>query len=307
MLGQANPIPNLDDYELDDLGSATLARLEAQMSASEAPATIESRFDAGRLALIAATIVLLAGVAFVLLRQGDGSTVVTDPKPDTTVAETSSTTTTTTTTSTVAPPTTAAVSALDDIAVWLGAGDGQWTPAQASVPFAFTTVGGWNSANVWNTPERFTICVPQANSPARSRCIDGSVSVLLLDEGDVESTRDFLLTFDGAATTDEEPVTIGGATGIRFRFTNDIQGTPGGQVQGDIGVPPAVDYGSEQIPIGVGPRGAGIVSIVDVGGTTMTIVFQGEEAARGAPEDGFNTYMAEGLKIIDSILWEALQ
>jgi len=305
LLSEANPIPSPDGYELDDIGPAEYGTLLEQTRIPEAQTLVDQSTDSAgvhikkgkqHLAWVAAAVVvLMAGLAIGVLRQdSDGSIVAIDSGPTTTAESAPSTT---------VPATTAPASALSGIPVWLGFGDGQWAPPRASVPFAFTATGNWNSAHVWNTPDRFAICVPADDSPQNNRCTNGSVSVLRLDQGNVEATKEFLSTFEGAELSGEEPVTIGGADGLRFRFTHDISGTPGGQFQGDLGVPSAVDFGNEQIPIGVGPLGTGIVSIVDVSGDTMTIVYQGEDASRGAIEDGFNTNMQEGQQIIDSIIW----
>ena len=150
------------------------------------------------------------------------------------------------------------------------------------------------------------MCAPLKDLPRNSNCINASVSVLRLDRGNIEATKEFLSSLEGAELREEVPVTIGGADGIRFRFTHDISPIIG-QFQGDLGVPAAVDLASEKIPIGVGPLGTGLVSIVDVAGETMTIVYQGHDASKGAVQDGFNTNMQEGLQIIDSIIWADLQ
>lgn len=314
LLSEANPVPSLEGYELDDVGPAEFLSLVRQRRSPAAGSLgqqstdgADAPMDGGKLGLVrvaAVVVVLMGGLALGLrLQDSDGSTVAVGPEPSTTVGSAPSTTAP----STSVPATTAPASALGGIPVWFGGGDGQWVPARASVAFAFTAVGNWNSKHVWNTPDRFTICVPADGSLRNSRCIDGSVTVIRLDQGDIEATKEFLSSFEGAELRGEEPVTIGGADGIRFRFTHEISPTPGGQFQGDLGVPSAVDSGNEKIPIGVGPLGTGLVSIVDVAGETMVIVFQGEDASRGASENGFNTNMGEGLQIIDSIIWADLQ
>lgn len=55
------------------------------------------------------------------------------------------------------------------------------------------------------------------------------------------------------------------------------------------------------------PPGRPHVSIVDVEGTTVTLVYQGSTG--GSPSDivdGYGTLMDDGLAIIDSIVWETI-
>ncbi|NNC79102.1 MAG: hypothetical protein HKN94_03020 [Acidimicrobiales bacterium] len=307
LLAEANPAPDVDAFDLDDVGPVDYRFLLEEAEASEIAHDESAGADGKHLPwLAAAVVVLVVGLTtWALLRDGDGSIVTIDSGPTTTVELVTSTSTAPTTTA--VPATTVAASSLSGIPVWLGSGTGQWIPAQASVPFAFTAMGDWNSSQLWNTEDRFAICVPQATSRTRHNCINGSVSVVRLEQGGIEATKELLSSVDGAIVSDEEPATIGGAEGIRFLYTHAISPTPGGQFQGDLDAPIAFTDGNQQTAIGVGPLGTALVSIVDVAGETMTVVFQGEDASRGAIEDGFHTNMEEGQQIIDSIIWAALQ
>ena len=158
-----------------------------------------------------------------------------------------------------------------------------------------------------NTEDRFTICAPVDDSPSFSGCPDGAVAITRLGQGDIEATRAFLASVEGAELSEQEPVNVGGAEGIRFTYTHLVRATTGGQFQGDIEAPLAADYGSEKMPIGFGPLGKGLVAIVDVAGETMVVSYQAYDADSGAPRDGFNTNLQEALAIIDSIIWADLQ
>ncbi len=263
----------------------------------------------GRAIVVAAVIILASCGGADAERPGDAAAADTATEEEPTTAQEKTTAAEEETTTTTDPSTTTeSASALSGIPVWLGRGEGQFVPVKAAVPFAFTAVGGWNSAGgVFNTEDRFTICAPVADAPSASGCPWGSVSVVRLGQGDIEATKAFLAAVEGAELSNEEPVDIGGAEGIRFTYTHEVRGTPGGQAQGDIDAPVAVDSGNEKMPIGFGPLGTGIVSIVDVAGETMVVSYQAYDASRGAVDDSFNTNLEEGLQIIDSVIWADLQ
>jgi hypothetical protein len=308
LLREANPIPNLDDYEpqIIDRSASPVLLDEVGMQAAGHAGKRRQRL----LWAAAAVVVLLGGLAIAFLSQDrDQTTMVVDSVPTTTTKPptTAKPPTTTTTAAPTTSTTTEASSALSGIPVWPGRGDGQWVPARASVPFAFTAVGNWNSSNVANTEDRFTICAPVDDRPTLSGCPEGTVAIVRLGQGDIEATKAFLASVAGAELTDEEQVVIGGAKGIRFTYTHEVRGTPGGQFQGDIEAPLAIDFGSEKMPIGFGPLGKGLVSIVDVAGETMVVSYQAYDADSGAVTDGFNTNLDEALEIIDSIIWADLQ
>lgn len=289
---EANPAPDVDDLDLVEVGSTEcLATLQqgssemTQLSTQEQETHEPSRTSMGWLAV--ALVAILVGVAVLILNQGaEEAPTATDAVP-TTVAESS---------------TTVVESALADIPVWLGRGNGQWTPAKSRIPFAFTNAEGWNSFNQSATEERFSLCPGSSAGGTVSMCNVAAVSVLFLDYETVDETREFLASFEGAELGDEQPIAIDGAPGIRFEFTHDIPPLIG-QVQAGLEVPAAIDMGNDVSPLGQGPLGRSIVSIVDVDGVIVTLTFQGFDVSRGAPEDGFTTYKEDGLGIIDSILW----
>lgn len=292
-LVEANPVPDVDVFGRDNMDDAThLATLQQGSSeVTQLTTKQEEKEQRGRgpvILLAAAVVVALVGVAIFLLNQGgEEAPTATDPVP-TTVAE---------------QTTTVVESALADIPVWLGSGTGQWKPATSAIPFAFTNADDWNSLNMALTEERFSICPSPSDGPRFSMCNLASVAVLFLDYETVDETRGFLSTFEGAELGEEQPITIDGASGIRFEFTHEVPPLIG-QAQGDLAVPAAVDSGSSELtPLGEGPLGRSVISIVDVDGVIVTLSFQGRDTSRGAPEEGFDTYRESGLAIIDSIIW----
>lgn len=134
-------------------------------------------------------------------------------------------------------------------------------------------------------------------------CNLASAAVLFLEPDTVEETRDLLASFEGAQLGAQQPITIDGAPGIRFEFTHEVPPLVG-QAQGDLSVPSAVETtATERTPLGEGPQGRSVVSIVDVDGVIVTLTYQGVDTSRGALEDAFETYKEAGLAIIDSIVW----
>lgn len=123
-----------------------------------------------------------------------------------------------------------------------------------------------------------------------------------LDQGDVAQTQEFLGQLPGAQIAHVEEYTVGGAEGVRFEVSHDV-GVASGGTQLDrpsIGVTQIGD----QYPLGIGQS---VVTIVDVDGTTVTLVYQGSTG--GSPSEianGYETFMDEGLAIIDSIVWESI-
>ena len=207
------------------------------------------------------------------------------------------------TTVTDSSPTTAAASALEGIPVYTGLGSGQFVASLSVAPYAFTLPEGWNDAG--QTEDRLTLCPDAPEELVVGDCIEAIVAILRLNLGSVEQTRDYLAGLDGAQITDVEVVAVGGAEGIRFGYTNEIAAKFGGQVQPDLDVPLAgVGEDNSQSPIGHGRTGRSIVTIVDVAGETMTLVYQGQDPSRtGGSRDAFSDNREEGLAIIDSIVW----
>jgi hypothetical protein len=292
MLRNANPVPETDREAADIDAALHLVAAEqrssevTQLSTQEQETPKPNRTYMGWLA--AALVVVLVGVAILILNRGAEEAPPATEAVSTTVAESS---------------TTVVESALSDIPVWMGSGNGQWTPARSKIPYAFTNDDNWNSFNLALTDERFSICPPAPGGDRASLCNLASVAVLFLDFETVDETREFLASFDGAELVDEQPVSIDGATGIRFEFTHEVPPLVG-QTQGDLDVPVAATDGvSGQTPIGQGPLGRSVVSIVDVDGVIVTLSFQGFDVSRGGVEDAFATYRDDGLGIIDSIIW----
>lgn len=291
MLRNANPVPETEteaaviDAALHLIAVEQRSSEVTQLSTQQQETPKRNRTPVGWLAVAIALVVV--GVAIVILNQGaEEAPIATDVVP-TTLAQ---------------PSTTVVESALADIPVWLGSGNGQWIPARSKIPFAFTNADDWSSANLSQTEERFSLC-PTAPGEAFSMCNLASVAVLFLEPETVDETRDFLAAFEGAELGEEQPITIDGASGMRFGFTHEVPPLVG-QAQGDLAVPAAVkSTGTEQTPVGQGPLGQSVISIVDVDGVVVTLAFQGVDISRGAPEDGFETYKESGLDIIDSIIW----
>lgn len=291
MLRDANPVPELqkDPVSVDaalhliaqDQGSSEVTQLSTKDK--DAPKRDRNRMGW----LVAAAVALVVGVTVIVLNQGTE-----EPPPATSPVPTTI----------VQPSTTVVESALADIPVWLRSGNGQWQPAMAAVPFAFTNADGWNSLEVALSDELFTIC-PASPDGSFSMCNLASVAVLFLEPENVDKTRDFLASFEGAELGEEQSITIDGAEGIRFDFTHDVPPLVG-QGQGELSIPAAVvGTGTERTPLGEGPLGRSIISIVEVDGVVVTLSFQGVDSGLGAPQDGFDTYRDEGLAIIDSIIW----
>lgn len=302
---EGNPVPDLDALESATVDAAVyLVTLEQRSSevtqlSTQEPETKKPKRTAMMRWLAAAVFVAVVGVALVIASQGTekappATDVVTTTlaQPTTTLAE---------------PTTTVAESALADIPVWLRSGNGQWVPAQSAIPFAFTNADGWNSLGTALTEERFTIC-PSTEDGAFQFCNLASVAVLFLEPETIEETRDLLASFERAELGEEQPITIDGAPGIRFEFTHDVASISE-QVQGEIAVPAAyvsnlgASAGDRVTPLGEGPLGRSVIFIVDVDGVVVTLSYQGVDTARGAAEDGFDTYQESGLAIIDSIIW----
>lgn len=291
---EGNPVPDLDALEPATVDAAvylvTLEQRSSEMTQLTTKHEEKEQPSRGPVAWLAtaAIVLVLFGVAILLLNQGvEEAPTATDPVPTTSVQ----------------PSTTIVESALTGIPTWPGSGNGQWVPAKSKIPYAFTAVEGWNSSNQAITEERLSLCPPFPGAPGSATCRLSSVAVLFLEPETIEETRDLLASFEGAELGEEQEISIDGAPGIRFEFTHDVAAVTGGQVQPGLQVPAAVDFGTEEVPLGQGPFGRSIVSIVDVEGLIVTLVFQGDDPTRGAPEDGFGTHREAGLAIIDSIIW----
>jgi len=289
---QANPIPDVESLDMEQIGAARhLATLEqrssevTQLSTQQPETPKPNRTSMGSLA--AAFVAVLVGVAILILNQEGEETPPATEVVSTTLGQSS---------------TTVIESALSDIPLWMGSGIGQWTPARSRIPFAITNGDNWNSFNLVLTDERFSLCPSHPGEGQSSMCNLASVAVLFLGFETVDETREFPASFEGAELVDEQPVSIGGATGIRFEFAHEVPPLVG-QAQGDLNVPVAVTDGFGTTPIGQGPLGRSIVSIVDVDGVIVTLAFQGIDVSKGGAEDAFSTYKEAGLGIIDSIIW----
>ena len=301
VLIESNPVPDVNAFGRENMDDAThLATLQkgsSEMTQLETRQEEDQRRRGPILWLAAAVLVAVVGLAVLILNQGtEEPPPATNPVPTTLAPPTTE----------AAPTTTVAESALADIPVWLRSGNGQWVPAQSAIPFAFTNTDGWNSVGTALTEERFTICPPTEDGRF-PLCNLAIVAVLFLEPETIEETRDLLASFDGAELGEEQPITIDGAPGIRFEFTHDVASVSE-QVQGEIPVPAAYvenlgSGGARLTPLGEGQLGRSIIYIVDVGGTVVTLSYQGVDTARGAAQDGFDTYREPGLAIIDSIIW----
>lgn len=292
MLRRANPVPETETEAVVVDARLHLHQADEQRSSEVTQLTTQEKETPKRNRtsmawLAAAVLVVVVGAAIMFLNQGgEEAPPAADVVPTTAAL----------------PSTTVIESALADIPVWLRSGNGQWQPAMAAVPFAFTNEDDWNSRDLALTEERFTICPPSPDG-GFAMCNLASVAVLFLEPETVDETRDLLASFEGAELGEEQPVTIDGAPGIRFEFTHDVPPLIG-QGQGELSVPAAVvGTATERTPLGEGPLGRSIISIVDVDGVIVTLAFQGRDVSRGAPEDSFNTYRDSGLAIIDSIIW----
>jgi hypothetical protein len=277
---------------MEQIGAARhLATLEqmssevTQLSTQKPETPKPNRTSMGWLA--AAFVAVLVGVAILILNQEGEETPPATEVVSTTLGQSS---------------TTVIESALSDIPLWMGSGIGQWTPARSRIPFAITNGDNWNSFHLVLTDERFSLCPSHPGGGQSSLCNLASVAVLFLGFETVDETREFLASFEGAELVDEQPVSIGGATGIRFEFAHEVPPLVG-QTQGDLNVPVAATDGFSLTPIGQGPLGRSIVSIVDVDGVIVTLAFQGIDVSKGGAEDAFSTYKEAGLGIIDSIIW----
>ena len=137
-------------------------------------------------------------------------------------------------------------------------------------------------------------------------CIGAAVAILQIGKGDVNQTKEYLASLDGAEITGIEDAVFGGAPGIRFEYTNELVANQGGQIQADIDAPLVwVSQQNEQYPIG-GTVNRAIVTVVDVGGQTMTVVYQGLAAVGPDGDDAFDRFLEEGISTINSIIWEDL-
>jgi len=313
MLAGANPVPQLDLVDVDVEAAMYLATLEQRSSEVTNLDTKQAEPTSPKRPLgpwlIAAAAAVILGVAIVLVTSNsETAPVATTPTP-TSVVDAAPTTISGQTETTSAPTTTLGQSsttviesALSDIPLWMGSGIGQWTPARSRIPFAITNGDNWNSFNLVLTDERFSLCPSPPGGGQFPLCNLASVAVLFLGFETVDETREFLASFEEAELVDEKPISIGGATGIRFEFAHEVPPLVG-QAQGDLNVPVAVTDGFGHTPIGQGPLGRSIVSIVDVDGVIVTLAFQGIDVSKGGAEDAFSTYKEAGLGIIDSIIW----
>ena len=234
--------------------------------------------------LVGALLIVILGTALVLISQGtEDSPVVT--APSTTAAQ---------------PTTTTAVeSPLADVPTWLGQEEpGTYQPSLFSFPLAFTLAdGGWERGV--DRADQFAICGPDVEGPigARSACFRAAaVAVFVLGRGTVEETQAYLGTFPGAEVTGVEPLSIDGAEGVRFSFSHGL--APRSSMEGGYDGYPYWVHEAQEIPLGADRS---IVSIVDVAGTTVTVVYQGRTTFEPT---AFDTNLDEGMAIIDSIVWD---
>jgi hypothetical protein len=288
LLARANPEPD-EGFEVDSTAAAYLATLNersSDMTQLKAKETETSARRPRRLPAlaVAAVLVILVGVAIVLANtSGEEPPVATQPTP---------------TTEPLAPSTTVLESRLADVPTWLGLGEaGTYQPSLFGLPFAFTLAGsGWETGV--DSDNKFALCGPDVDGPvgARSACFRASaVAVFLLDQGSVEETQSYLTAVSGAEVTDEEPVSIDGAEGVRFEFTHSLN--PRSNIEGGYDGYPYWLHEAQEIPFGADRS---VVSIVDVNGTVVTVVYQGRAITQPS---AFEANLEEGMAIIDSINW----
>lgn len=292
LYAESNPFPSAESLGLvAEEATEYLASLDARSSeVTRLETRYEEETNRSRSVmpwLAAALLAVVAGVAIILMTNDSETPVATTP---TTIVESAPTT--------VATPTTVAESAPADVATWLElSGPGTYRPMRFGLPFVFTlTEGSWETGV--NGEAEFALCGPDVEGPvgARSACYRASaVAVFLLGLGTVEETQSYLETFPDAEITDVEPVSIDGAAGVRFSFAHSLQ--PHSAREGGYGGYPYWAHEAQEIPLGADQS---IVSIVDVGGTVVTVVYQGRAISEPTP---FETNLEEGMAIIDSIVW----
>lgn len=291
---EANPVPDEHAMETDVKPAAYLATLEqrsSEMTQLDTRPKRTSEQRRGRLLLVAAAAAVVLGVAIVILTQANEERpVVTNPPVTTLVV-----------------PTTEPEVALDPLAdfeVYTGRGSGTFTAPQSTVPFALTVSDGWIGHND-GTPARLTLCIPVPDQDFEACLIQGGlaeVAILQLDLGTIDETREYLASLDGAVLGSVEEVNVGGADGIRFEYQNQVPSWPSNVTQPPF--PVVATTGCCKVGIGFGIYGKSVVTLVDVAGTTMTLVYQGESTDRGHPYlNGFEDHFDEGMAIIDSIVW----
>ena len=297
LLARANPEPD-ENFGLDSTAAAYLATLHERSSEVTQLKSREQQTDGGgprRMpALVAAILlVVIVGVGIVLTNTPDEEVATSVPPTTETMSST-----------TEAPPvsTTVVESRLPDVPTWLQQPNpGTYQPMLFDFPLAFTlSESGWETGVDSRTT--FALCGPDVDGPigARSACFRASaVAVFLLDQGSVEETQRYVTAVSGAEVTNRESVSIDGASGVRFEFTHSLN--PTSNLEGGGGNPfggyPYWVHESQEIPLGADRS---IVSIVDVDGTVVTLVYQGRTISD--PTE-FEANLDEGMAIVDSIIW----
>ena len=302
LLEEGNPATELGDNAWSHLDAAaylaTLQERSSEMTELKTRA-LEKRRDPGTErrrprwvpVLVATVLALIVGTGLMLTSgSSDESPVVTQPPPTTTEVPT--------TTEIPTTATTAVESRLAEVPIWLGRGDpGTYQPMRFEVPFGFTLAdGGWETGV--DSETMFAICGPDVPGPvgARSACFRASaVAVFLLGHETVADTETYLGTFPGAEISDVESISIDGAEGVRFSYNNDL--SPHSNPEGGFDGYPWWLHETQEIPLGADKA---IVTIVDVEGIVVTAVYQGRAIAEPT---AFDTNLAEGMAIIDSIIW----
>ncbi len=297
LLARANPEQD-EDFGLDSTAAAYLATLgerNTQMTQLKAryPQS-DGRGPQRTPSLVAAmALVVIVGVGILLINTPDEQVAVSTPSTTEAVLPT-----------TEAPPlsTTIEDSRLGDVPTWLQQPNpGTYQPMLFDFPFAFTLAeSGWETGVDSDTI--FALCGPDVDGPvgARSACFRASaVAVFLLDRGSVEETQNYVTAVSGAEVSNEESVSIDGASGVRFEFTHALN--PTSNLEGGGGNPfggyPFWIHESQEIPLGADRS---IVSIVEVDGTVVTLVYQGRAIT---DPTAFEANLEEGMAIVDSITW----
>jgi hypothetical protein len=289
LYAETNPVPSVEGLGLAaDEATEYLATFETRSSeVTQLKKRTGEQETTGRSLmpwLVAALLVLVVGVVALVTNEKDSDPIATTP---TAIAET------------------AANDPLADFEVYPLRGSGTFTAPQSTVPFALTVPDGWIGSPVDGTPARLTLCIPHPDQDFEACHVQGGlaeVGILRLDLGTIDDTREYLTSLDGAVIGSVEEVNVGGAEGIRFEYQNDVPDWP--SIVTEPPFPVVATTGCCQIGIGYGIYGKSVVTLVDVAGTTMTLVYQGGSTDRGHPYlNGFEDHFDEGMAIIDSIFW----
>lgn len=290
LLEEGNPATDVGDAEWLEITApaylATLSTRSEEMTQLKTPERQRSSSKTTTMQWLAAAIaILVIGTTIVILSIGD------DESPAaTTLGERSPTT--------MPTPSTVVDPLLEGVPTWTGQGvPGTYQPLFFEVPFVFTMpTTDWVTGT--QEPQQWAVCSPNPGSNCFER---SAVAVFVLDRGDIEQTQAFLSTFPGAEITGVEETDIGGAEGVRFEFTHDLEASSGIGVP-DFGEVPSFTFNVHEVPLGAGRS---IVNIVDVGGTVVTVVYQGRTVSLGDPTP-FDEELDDGLAIIESIVWADL-